>query len=84
MFLSAKLVELRWSTGTIADTFIQSCKSQMVNSLYINTNNHSITDTFVIISFCSVRTLLKRMKSNACVFNISRPLVGVFVQADNF
>ena len=56
----------------------------MVNFQYKNTNNRTITDTFIIISFYSVRTLLKRMKSNACVFNISRPLVGVFLQADNF
>ena len=70
--------------GTIAQTFIQSCESQMVNFQYKNTNNPKITDTFIVISFYSVRTWLKRMKSNACVFNISRPLVGVFVQPDNF
>ena len=56
----------------------------MVNIQYKNTNNPTITDTFIIISFYSVRTLLKRMKSNACVFDISRPLIWVFVQADNF
>ena len=50
----------------LAQPFIHSCESQMVSFQYKNTNNPTITDTFMII------------------INISRPLVGVFVQADNF
>ena len=49
----------------LAQPFIHSCESQMVSFQYKNTNNSTITDTFMII------------------INI-RPLVGVFVQADNF